>query len=263
MRRLRRFLAAVGAAVRGRLSFALQLAALLWGVLREGAAPATWRRTVRHAFAASLTRTVAGSLGTVAVTGVVAGLGLVFEALYWLRTLGQEAQVGRILVVVLVREVAPLLIGVILLGRGGTAVVAELGMLAAEGEASVLRAEGIDLFQVLVLPRAAAFAVAAFTLGVVFVMTALASGFVAGSLGGAVNGSIFAFLDGVLRAMALRDLAVFPVKLLLIGGTVALACCATGLAAQEVDGPSTLMPRGFTRGITGILAVTVLLSAVL
>ena len=60
-----------------------------------------------------------------------------------------------------------------------------------------------------------------------------------------------------------RDLAVFPAKLLLIGAVVALACCLTGLAAWETDGPSTLMPRGFTRGITGILAVTASLSALL
>ena len=126
-----------------------------------------------------------------------------------------------------------------------------------------LRAEGIDIFQALVLPRAAAFALAAFTLGVVFVLLALVSGFVTGSVAGVVNGSIFGFLDAVLRAMSLRDLAVFPIKLLLIGLVVALACCATGLAAGEADGPASLMPRGFTRGITGILAVTVSLSALL
>jgi len=263
LRRIRRSLAVIGAAVRGRLSFTLQLAALAWGVLREGAAPGTWRRTLRSAFRATLTRVVGGSLGTIAVTGLVAGLGLVFEALYWLRTAGQEEQIGRLLVIVLIREVAPLLIGIILLGRGGLATVAELGTLQAEGEVAVLRAEGIDIFQTLVLPRAAAFALAAFTLGMVFVALALVSGFVTGSVAGVVNGSIFGFLDAVLRAMSLRDLAVFPMKLLLIGLIVALACCATGLAARETDGLATLMPRGFTRGITGILAVTATLSALL
>jgi phospholipid/cholesterol/gamma-HCH transport system permease protein len=233
------------------------------GVLREGIAPSTWRRTVRGAFRATLTRAVGGSLGTIAVTGLVVGLGLVFEALYWLRTAGQEGQIGRILVVVLIREITPLLIGIILLGRGGLATVAEFGALQAEGEIAILRAEGIDIFQLLVLPRAAAFALAAFTLGMVFVVLALVSGFATGSLAGVVNQSIFGFLDAVLRAMSLRDLAVFPIKLLLIGLIVALMCCATGLSARDADGPSTLVPRGFTRGITGILAVTVSLSALL
>jgi phospholipid/cholesterol/gamma-HCH transport system permease protein len=258
-----RVLAGIGAGVRRRLSFTLQLAALLWGVLREGSRPATWRRTLRAEFRGHLTRLVAGSLGTIVVTGLVVGLGLVFEALYWLRTAGQEGQIGPILVAVLIREITPLLIGIILLGRGGTAAVAELGTLTTEGEVAVLRAEGLDIFQLLVLPRAMAFALAAYSLGVVFVLVALFSGFVTGSIAGVVNQSIFGFLDAVLRAMSTGDLAIFPLKLLLIGLIVALGCCATGLAAQETEGAGTLLPRGFTRGITGILSVSVLLSAIL
>jgi phospholipid/cholesterol/gamma-HCH transport system permease protein len=258
-----RWLAPIGAAVRVRSAFALQLAALLWGVLRECVWPSTWRRTVRARFRATLTRAVGGSLGTVAVTAVIVGLGLVFEAIYWLRTAGQEAQVGHILVLVLFREIAPLLVGIILLGRVGTAAVAELGMLTAEGEIAILRAEGIDIFQYLVLPGAVAFALAGFTLGVLFVSISLICGFITGSLAGVVNTSIFGFLDTVLRAMTLDDFWVFPAKLLLIGLVVALACCITGLAARETDTPSSLLPRGFTRGVTAILAVTLLLSAIL
>ncbi len=260
---VRAILARVGAAVRARLSFTLQLAALSWGVVREGVRPATWRRTVRRAFMASLTRAVGGSLGTIAATALVVGVGLVFEALYWLRTAGQEGQIGRILVVVLVRELSPLLIGIILLGRSGMATLAEFGALRTEGELEILRAEGLDIFQLLVLPRAVAFAFAAFTLGVIFVLVALVSGFVTGSIAGAVNQSIFAFLDAVLRAMTVRDFAIFPTKLVLIGLTVALACCVTALSARETEGPSTVLPRGFTRGIRAILGLSVLLSVVL
>ncbi len=258
-----RVLGSIGAASRRRSAFVLQLAALLWGVLREGAQPSTWRRTVRAEYRATLTRTVAGSVGTVAVAAVIIGFGLVFEALYWLRTAGQQQETGRILVLVLIRELAPLLVGIVLLGRGGTVAVAELGTLAAGGEIAVLRAEGIDIFQYLVLPRAAAFAVAAFTLGMVFVMVALVSGYAAGSALGVANNSIFGFLENVLRAMSIPDLIVFPAKLLLIGLMVALTCCATGLSAQEIDAPANLLPRGFTRGVTAILAVTLLLSAVI
>ena len=114
-------LGAIGAEARGRSSYVLQLAALLWGVLREGALPSTWRRTLRADFRTILTRVVGGSLGTIAVTAFIVGLGLVFEALYWLRTAGQQDQIGRILVIVLFREITPLLVGIILLGRGGTA----------------------------------------------------------------------------------------------------------------------------------------------
>ncbi|HTH98386.1 MAG TPA: ABC transporter permease [Stellaceae bacterium] len=256
-------LAVIGAAVRAQSRFGLQLAALLWGVLREGVWPSIWRRTVRASFRTTLSRTVGGSLGTIAVTAVIAGLALVFEAIYWLRTAGQQGQIGHILVIVLFREITPLLVGIILLGRGGTATVAELGMMTAEGEIAILRAEGIDIFQYMVLPRAVAFALAGFTLGMVFVVISLITGFITGSLAGVVNTSIFGFLDNVLRAMTIADFAIFPAKLLLIGLVVALACCMTGLNARAADTPASLLPRGFTRGMTGILTVTLILSAII
>jgi phospholipid/cholesterol/gamma-HCH transport system permease protein len=253
----------VGAEARARSAYVLQLAALSWGVMREGVLPSTWRRSIRATFRTTLTRTVGGSLGTIVVTAFIVGLGLVFEALYWLRTAGQAGEIGRILVIVLFREITPLLVGIILLGRAGTAAVAELGILTAQGEILILRAEGIDIFSYLVLPRAVSFAVASFTLGVVFVTLSLISGFVAGRLAGVVTTSIFTFLDNVLRAMAVSDMAIFPAKLLLIGLVVALSSCVTGLGAQEADTPSSLLPRGFTRGVTGVMAVTLVLSVAL
>lgn len=259
----RDILGAIGRPTKERVGFVLQSMAMAWGVLREGAQPSTWRRSVRRSCRTSLTRSVAGSLGTVVVAALIVGVGLVFETIYWLHNVGQEAQIGRILVAVLIRELAPLLIGIILLGRGGNAAIAELGALATEGEVAVLRAEGVDIFQYLVLPRAFAFAIGGFVLGTMFVMTALISGFVTGSLAGSVHTSVFAFLDDVLRAATASDVIVFPTKLLLIGLTIAVVCCATGLGADAADTAADLLPRGFTRGITSILAITLLLSAVL
>ena len=256
-------LSVVGAETRKRSSYVLQLAALFWGVIREILWPSTWRRTLRAVFRTTLTQTVGGSLGTIAVTALIVGLGLVFEAIYWLRTAGQQEQIGRILVIVLFREITPLLVGIILLGRAGTAAIAELGMLTADGEIAILRAEGVDIFDYMVLPRAVAFALGSFTLGVMFVLVALISGFVTGSFAGVVNTSIFGFLDNVLRAMTVGDMVIFPAKLLLIGLVVALSSCVTGLGAQEADTPSSLLPRGFTRGVTGILTVSLVLSATL
>ena len=259
----RGILAAIGRPAKARVGFVLQTIAMAWGVLREGAHPSTWRRSVRRRCRISLTRSVAGSLGTVVVTGLIVGVGLVFETIYWLRNLGQEAQIGRVLVAVLIRELTPLLIGIILLGRGGMAAISELGELATEGEVAVLRAEGIDIFQNLVLPRAVAFAFGGFALGTMFVVTALVSGFVTGSLTGSVHTSVLVFLDDVLRAATVSDLIVFPAKLLLIGLLIAVVCCATGLGADEADTGADLLPRGFTRGITAVLAITLVLSVLL
>jgi phospholipid/cholesterol/gamma-HCH transport system permease protein len=185
---------------------------------------------------------------------------MVYQTLYWLGEAGQEELIGTVLVTVLVREVTPILVGLIVLGRSGMVAVAELAALRLGGRVHALEAQGIDPFQLLVLPRAAAFAIACFTLGMMFVLVALITGFVADSLLGTTSATVWAFLDGVLRAMVPRDFAVFPAKMLVIGVLVALTACLTGLGAQPRDDAAELLPHGFVRGVMVILLTSIALS---
>ena len=97
-----------------------------------------------------------GSLTATIFVAAIAGIGMVYEAIYWLRVAGQESSLGNILVAVLLREVTPLLVGVILLGRSGSAMLTELGQLQPERQLHALQIQGIDVFQFLVMPRSIA-----------------------------------------------------------------------------------------------------------
>jgi phospholipid/cholesterol/gamma-HCH transport system permease protein len=259
-RRHRRFLAALGRATRRRSYFVLMLASLAFGVAREALRPATWRRTVRAEFRRALRQAVGGGLSTVLVTAALIGLAMVYQALYWLGEAGQEDLIGTVLVTVLVREVAPVLVGLILLGRSGVVAVSEIGALQIGGQVHALAAQGLDPFQLLLLPRACAFALASFTLGIMFVLAALVTGFVAGSLFGAVRISLWSFLDRVLLAMQAADFAVFPAKMIAIGLLVALTACLTGFMARPWDDAARLLPLGFVRGVLALLLASVVLS---
>lgn len=258
--RARRALAQLGRPVRPHINFALMLAALAFGVAREAGCPARWRRTIRGEFRRALRQAVGGGLSTTVVTAVLIGLVMVSEALYWLGQAGQEELIGPVVVTVLVREVAPLLVGFILLGRSGVVVVSEIGELQIGGQVSTLAAQGLDPFLLLVLPRACALAIACFTLGVIFVIAALLSGFVAGSLLEAVRISLWSFLDRVLLAMRAGDFVVFPAKMFVIGLLVALTASLTGLTAAAQDEAARLLPRAFVRGVVVILLVSIALS---
>lgn len=257
---IRRPLARLGRGVRPHLGFVLLLAALGFGVGREAVRPTTWRRTVRGEFRRALRQAVGGGLATTAVAAALIGLVMVAQALYWLGEAGQEELIGPVLVTVLVREVAPLLVGLILLGRSGVVIVSEVGELQSGGQVHTLAAQGVDPFLLLVLPRACALALGCFTLGIVFVVAALLSGFVAGSLLEAVRISIWSFFDRVLLAMHAADFMVFPAKMIAIGLLVALTASLTGLSAAPQDDPARLLPRAFVRGIVAILLVSIVLS---
>ena len=255
-----RVLARIGRAVRSHTRFVLLLASLGAGVVLDGIRPTTWRRTVRGEFRRALRQAVGGGLSTTLVTAALIGLVMVSQALYWLGQAGQEALIGPILVTVLVREVAPVLVGLIVMGRSGVVIVSEIGGLQFGGQVHALAAQGLDPFLLLVLPRAAALAIACFTLGVVFVVAALLTGFIAGSLVGAVHIPIGSFLERVLLAMHAGDFAVFPGKMIVIGLLVALTACLTGLTASAQDDAARLLPRGFVRGVVAILLASIALS---
>jgi phospholipid/cholesterol/gamma-HCH transport system permease protein len=256
----RRVLAQVGRPVRAQIDFVLMLAALSFGVALQAVRPATWRRTVRNEFQRALQQAVGGGLSTTVVTAALIGLVMVSQALYWLGQAGQEQLIGPVLVTVLVREVAPLLIGFILLGRSGVVVVSEIGELQIGGQVSSLAAQGLDPFVLLVLPRACALAIACFTLGIMFVLAALLSGFVVGSLFEAVRISIWSFFDRVLLAMHVRDFVVFPAKMIVIGLLIAQTASLTGLTATAQDEAARLLPRAFVRGVVAVLLANLALS---
>jgi ABC-type transporter Mla maintaining outer membrane lipid asymmetry permease subunit MlaE len=93
-----------------------------------------------------------------------------------------------------------------------------------------------------------------------FVIGALLSGFVAGSLLEAVRISIWSFLDRVLLAMHAGDFVVFPAKMIVIGLLVALTASLTGLTATAQDEAARLLPRAFVRGVVAILLADIALS---
>jgi phospholipid/cholesterol/gamma-HCH transport system permease protein len=258
--KIRRGLAVIGRAARRFTGFTLTLAALALGIVREAVRPSSWRRTVRAEFRRALRQAIAGGLFTTLVTAALIGLAMVYQALYWLGAAGQEGLIGSVLVTILVRELTPVLVGLVLLGRSGMVALSEIGRLRIGGQVRSLEAMGLDSFQVLVLPRACAFAVASFTLGMAFVLAALVTGYVAGSLLHAVQMSIWSFLDRILLALSAGDFVVFPVKLIVIGLLVALTAGLTGLSAGPRDDMAHLLPRGFTRGVLSILLASLILS---
>jgi phospholipid/cholesterol/gamma-HCH transport system permease protein len=255
-------LSAVGRFSRTRVGFALILAAASWGVLREAVRPISWRRTVRHEFNLTMRQATGGGLATVMVTASLTGLAMIYEALYWLGVAGEAQLTGSILVTVLVRELTPLLVGLILLGRSGMLTVTELGMLQTGGQVRTMIAGGIDPFLLLVLPRTLAFALSSFTLGILFAATALVFGFIVTSALGNAPESLWTFLNRVVSAITVRDYMVIPAKLIVIGFLVGLSSCLTGLTAEGDDDLATLMPRGFVHGILVIMIASILLTLV-
>ena len=130
---------------------------------------------------------------------------MVNQMLYLLRLAGQEGLIGEFLVLVLVRGVAPLLVGMIVIGRSGSTMMVELGAMRVTGQVHLLDAQGIDPFLYLVIPRVLATAIGMFCLSMVFLAVALTTGLVAANALGLTSLTLLDFFEEVLTAMGPRE----------------------------------------------------------
>lgn len=253
---LPRALATVGgmtiAGVSSMLLFASLAATVAVAALRRG----VWRAPVRAELNRALRGVAVGSIGTAVATGVLVGFALVSQAVYWLAATGQTGLVGPIIVILLVREIVPILVGLIVFGRSGTATLIELGEAQTRGWLRLFEMQGLDPLVLLVLPRVLGFAIGAFCLATVLLVSTLLSGYLVAHGLGLIAYSLWDFADMVLRATTISDFVVPPLKCTTIGALVALSCCATGLGRRdETDELQRLVPRGFVRAALSILLV--------
>lgn len=253
---LRRTLAAVGGAVLRSTTNLLLFTSLAATVMLVAVRRGTWRGPVRVEFKRVLYGVAVSSLPTTIATGVLIGIALVTQAVYWLAATGQAGLVGPVIVILLIREIVPILVGLIVFGRSGTATLIELGEAQTGGWLRQFEIQGLDPLVLLVLPRALGFAIGAFCMATILLLSTLLTGYLAAHGLGLVAYSIWDFADLVLRAMTARDFIVPPLKCILVGFMVALTCCATGLGRRdESDELQRLVPRGFVRSALAILLI--------
>jgi len=164
-----------------------------------------------------------------AFLAAVLGFLVVGEAVAWLKKLGAFEYLGSIMVVIVVRELGPLLAAVLVLARVGTANVIELGTARALGEVEALEVMGIDPVHYLVVPRVIGLAVGTFSLTVYLILGVLVSGFLWAFLQDVpvTPGDYFQQLAGSLRGL---DFVLLALKTMAFGCTIAIVTCYHGLA---------------------------------
>src|SRR5438477_4615490 len=89
----------------------------------------------------------------VALTAFSVGVTLAMQAAHSLQQLGAEMYVPDLVMVTLLREMGPVLIAVIVIGRSGSAVAAELGTMKVSEEIEALEVMAINPVSYLIVPR--------------------------------------------------------------------------------------------------------------
>src|SRR5690606_22072119 len=160
---------------------------------------------------------------------------------------------GTVLVLVVLREIAPLTTAMLIAGRSGTAIATELGNMRANHEVLALLSLGIDPYRFVVFPRLVGTVVSVLVLTVYFGALAVIGGWLASvTLGGL---PFEAMQGGFVNALRPADIPLFLVKGCGLGILVGWLCCHYGL---EVRSSPTEVPRRASQAVVNTMLACVL-----
>jgi phospholipid/cholesterol/gamma-HCH transport system permease protein len=175
---------------------------------------------------------------------------VISQAARELGSIGKTEWLGTLMVVVIVRELGPLVTALVIAGRSGTAIAAELATNQVMGEVRALEGMGIDPRQYLVAPRFVGAMVSVFILMVLFDVVSVVGGLSAATFNGMAAGR---YMDVVLQALTLRDVWLTVAKALAFGLVVGIVPSFYGLGVRR--GPTEIpiaTSRATVSSIVGI-----------
>ena len=254
------FVASIGNSAAGLYRRLRHLTAIAWAVVCLAFQPTSWRTTTRTVLARQLVFTGYDAIGFVAVIAVLVGISIVVEAQVWIGRFGQAEMLGPLLTTIIVREVGPLLVNFIVIGRSGTAMAAELAGMKARQEIEVLDAQGLDPAVYLVMPRAVAMSLCVLGLTIVFVLVSLGSGYLCGAFLGTGPGDPNLFIRSVIVGFAPSDFVMLVTKTLIPGLFAAVISSIEGLS---IEGLATDIPQAVTRSVVRSNAAVLVISVVI
>jgi len=190
------------------------------------------------------------SAGLASVTAVFTGMVMAVQFAFGLQKFGGMEYTGRIIGLSFARELAPALTAVIVGGRIGSGIAAEVGSMAVTEQIDAIRALGADPIKKLVVPRV----VASVVVMPVLCALALVLGFGGAMLICAVEFDIPPgfFLRTALGSVNFKDYISGMYKTPFFGGIIAITGCHFGL-----------ITRGGTEGVGQSTTRTVVLSSIL
>ncbi len=203
-----------------------------------------------------------GSLTVVLLTGTFTGMVLALQSGMSLDQFGARSMVGRLVSASMVKELGPVLTALMVTGRVGSGIAAELGSMVVTEQIAALRALGTDPIRKLVVPRVIA--------GTVMVPVLTVIGDAVGVTGGSlisrfqlqVAGSVY--WNNVIQGLYMQDIWMGLIKPVVLGFCLVTIGCYVGLRTKGgTQGVGRATTNAVVAGSVMVLAVDFLLTKIL
>lgn len=236
----------------------LHLAELLYDTLRMLALTATRRRKLP--LDATLEQAVligVDAFFIIALLSFLLGLIMAFQSAYQLRQFGANIYVANLVGISMVREFGPMMTAIMLAGRSGSAIAAELGTMTVQEEVDALKTMGINPVRFLVLPRLVA-------LTVVQPALTLMSGFI-GMIGGFVIGVLLldlssnVYFEQTVDAVTGGDFSHALIKSVVFAWIIGITACYSGL---QIKGGAASVGKATTRSVVASIFLIIVADSI-
>ena len=203
------------------------------------------RRVLQEIYAIGVRSTLIIIL-TAAFTGMVMAL----QGYYTLKQYGSESALGSAVALSLIREMGPVLTGIMVSARAGSAVTAEIGIMRITEQLDALDTMAVNPLQYVVMPKLLAGVIAVPLLTAIFDVVGILGGYMVGVV--LLGVSSGAFFSGMVVSVVSLDVNGGLVKSLVFGLTIILVACYNGWHTEHG-----------AEGVSRATNQTVVLSAVL
>ena len=208
---------------------------------------------------AQVNRIGVDALPMVALTAFSIGLTLAMQGAHELQRMGAAMYVPNLVAVSLLRELGPLLIAIIVIGRSGSAITAELGTMRVSEEIEALGVMAINPIRFLIVPR--------FVAMLIMLPILTVFGNYIGIVGGwtichfALDMNTAAYVLRSIEAAKIGDLYSGLVKSLVFAWLIVTIACQAGLQVEGgAEGVGTATTRSVVYSLLAILVANALLT---
>ncbi|MGH8599587.1 MAG: MlaE family ABC transporter permease [Burkholderiales bacterium] len=211
-----------------------------------------WRELSANVF-----RTGAQALGITALVGFLVGVVLSYLSSNQLKQFGADIFIINLLGISVVRELGPMLAAILVAGRSGSSMTAQLGIMRVTQELDAMSVMGIPYSRRLIAPKVIGLAIA---LPLIVLWTnaiALIGGMITAHLQLGID--MHFFLERLPDAVPVANLWLGLIKGIVFGATIALIACHFGLRIR----PNTeSLGTGTTASVVASITMVIVLDAV-
>ena len=194
----------------------------------------------------------------ISLISLLLGTIVIIQSTTQLPIIGGESFVGSVIVLVIIRELGPLITAIVVIGRSGSAIATELGLMSINREIEALEVMGMSKTRILVLPRLLGCIIATICLTIYFDLVAILGGYIISRI--QLTTPFNFYIHKIISSLEFSDISISITKSTIFGIIIAILSSYHGLRVKRY---AAEVPQGTTKAVISSIVICFLFSSAL